>query len=87
VDHDGYLRFGIPSEYGAGASEAVRGIVQHGLPRQQLLSDTLRMGDIERALLEWRSLLRHIAHAPAYAWERWTMLQDAARKTLSELPG
>lgn len=86
ADHEGYLRFGIPSEYGAGASEAVRGIVQHGLPRQQLLNETLRMGDIERALLEWRSLLRHIAHAPAYAWDRWKALQDTAQKTLAALP-
>lgn len=83
ADHEGYLRFGIPSEYGAGANEAVRGIIQHGLPRQQLLSDTLRMGDIERALLEWRSLLRHIAHAPAYEWPRWEALKTAARDTLS----
>lgn len=87
ADYEGYLRFGVPTEYGAGASEALRGIVQHGLPRQQLLSDTLRMGDIERAILEWRSLLRHIAHAPAHEWDRWEALQKAARNTLEKLPG
>jgi hypothetical protein len=85
ADYEGYLRFGVPTEYGAGASEAVRAIVQHGLPRQQLLNETLRMGDIERALLEWRSLLRHIAHAPAHAWERWEALQKTARATLEKL--
>jgi superfamily II DNA/RNA helicase len=85
ADYEGYLRFGVPAEYGAGASEAVRGIVQLGLPRQQLLSDTLRMGDIERALLEWRSLLRHVAHAPAHDWPRWEALQTVARATLAQL--
>jgi superfamily II DNA/RNA helicase len=86
ADHEGYLRFGIPADYGAGASEAVRGIVQHGIARQQFLSETLRMGDIERALLEWRSLLRHIAHAPAHTWERWGQLQEAARRMLTSHP-
>jgi hypothetical protein len=37
------------------------------------------MGDIERALLEWRSILRHIAYAPEYDWERWTELKNAAK--------
>ncbi len=82
ADYDGYLRFGMPSEYGAGASEAVRGIIQLDTPKQQLLTETLRMGDIERALLEWRSLLRHIAYAPAYDWDRWTTLQATARQLL-----
>jgi hypothetical protein len=85
ADYEGYLRFGVPADYGAGASEAVRGIVQHGLPRQQLIGEMLRMGDIERALLEWRSLLRHVAHAPAHDWPRWEALQTAARTTLAQL--
>jgi hypothetical protein len=29
-------------------------------------------------LIEWRSLLRHIAAAPEYDWERWSALQRAA---------
>lgn len=86
ADHEGYLRFGIPTEYGAGASEAIRSIVQLGLPRQELLSETLRMGDIERAMLEWRSLLRHIAHAPSYPWTRWEELQGSAKQMLATLP-
>jgi hypothetical protein len=79
ADYDHYLQMGTPADYGAGASEAVRGIEQLGLPKQQWLSETLRMGDIERALLEWRSILRHIAHAPEYDWERWTELKNAAK--------
>jgi hypothetical protein len=29
--------------------------------------------------LEWRSLLRHVAHAPPYEWDRWETFQAAAR--------
>ena len=82
ADHDGYLRMGIPSDYGAGASEVVRAIEQLEVPKQHWLSETLRMGDIERALLEWRSLLRHIAHAPEYEWERWMQLKERAKQLL-----
>jgi hypothetical protein len=64
ADFDGYLRFGIPCDYGPGAAEVVRSIVEHRIGSHRLLSETVRTGDIERAVLEWRSLLRHIAHAP-----------------------
>lgn len=82
ADHEGYLRFGVPCEYGAGVSEAIRAIIEQGTPKQQLISESLRMGDIERALLEWRSLLRHIAHAPAYDWDRWESLRQIAMQKL-----
>jgi len=86
ADHPGYLEFGIPTEYGAGASEALSGIIEAGVPKAQFLSDTLRIGDIERALLEWRSLLRHIAHAPEYPWERWTDLKSLAKTAVDWVP-
>jgi hypothetical protein len=79
ADYSGYLEFGIPIPYGAGASEAIRGIVQHRRAKHEFLSETLRLGDIERALLEWKSLLRHVAHAPSYLWERWETFKSAAR--------
>lgn len=77
-DVEGYLQMGVPIDYGAGASEALRGIVELGLPRQKLLTEALRLGDIERALIEWRSLLRHLIHAPEYDWPRWQELKSAA---------
>jgi hypothetical protein len=79
ADYPGYLEFGIPTSYSAGASEVIRGIVQLRRGKPEFLSETLRLGDIERALLEWRSLLRHTAHAPPYPWERWEEFQAAAR--------
>jgi len=29
--------------------------------------------------MEWRSLLRHIVHAPDLEWDRWRQLKEAAR--------
>lgn len=82
ADHDGYLRFGIPDDYAYGACEAIRNIVVHGTGKQQLLTETLRMGDIERAILEWHSLLRHIANAPNDSWDRWIALKGACDQRL-----
>jgi hypothetical protein len=79
ADHPGYLEFGLPTTYCAGASEVIRGIVEQRRGKQEFVSEVLRLGDIERALLEWHSLLRHAAHAPAHPWDRWTALQSAAR--------
>jgi hypothetical protein len=45
----------------------------------------LRHGDVERALMEWRSLLRHIAAAPDLELERWRALQIAARELLDRV--
>jgi len=80
ADHPGYLDMGVPVNYGAGASEVVRGIVEHGSSRQKLLTNSLRPGDIERALVEWRSLVRHIALAPDHPNPRWTALKVACAK-------
>ena len=79
ADLPGYLEMGVPPQYGAGASEAIREIIVHGVPRAKLLTETLRQGDIERAIIEWRSLLRHIVSAPEYDLARWRELKDAAR--------
>jgi hypothetical protein len=75
---------GVPVNYGAGASEAVREIVVFGSPKQKLLTESLRPGDIERALVEWRSLVRHIALAPDYSNPRWIALKQACAKYSEE---
>ena len=80
ADYPGYLEMGVPVNYGAGASEVVREIVEHRVPKQKLLTESLRPGDIERALAEWRSLVRHIALAPDYPHERWKALKEACAK-------
>ncbi len=78
ADIEGYLTMGVPVEYGAGASEIVREMVEHGSGIGRLQSEALRAGDIERAIIEWRSVLRHVALAPDYDWDRWRELRAAA---------
>ncbi len=70
---------GVPVHYGAGASEVIREVVTSPNGRYKITSESLRHGDVERALMEWRSLIRHIAAAPDLEWERWRALQAAAR--------
>src|SRR5260370_31080346 len=72
----GYLELGLPIAYGSGASEVVRDLGEHQIGRHKLVNDNIRHGDIERALTEWRSLLRQIVQAPNYQWERWKKLQQ-----------
>ncbi|MBA2271826.1 MAG: DEAD/DEAH box helicase [Chthoniobacterales bacterium] len=80
ADHPGYLEMGTPVHYGSGASEVIREVVANPGARYRLTNELLRSGDIERALMEWRSLLRHIIHAPALEWERWKTLKAAAAR-------
>ena len=79
ADHPGYLEMGTPTQYGSGASEVIREVATNPAARSRHTTDSLRAGDIERALMEWRSLLRHIVHAPDLEWERWRALKAAAR--------
>ncbi|MDQ6626780.1 MAG: DEAD/DEAH box helicase [Verrucomicrobiota bacterium] len=79
ADHAGYLEMGTPVHYGSGASEVIREVVANPGSRYRLTNDALRSGDIERALMEWRSLLRHIVNAPDLEWDRWRALKTAAR--------
>ena len=84
ADLPGYVDMGVPLDYGAGASEVVRAIVEQGASRTRLLTESLRQGDLERALVEWRSLLRHIIWAPAYDLPRWQALKTAAAQMLEK---
>jgi len=72
----GYLENGVPLKYGAGAEQIVA--------KQGWISDLLGAGDIDRVIIEWRSLLRQIAHAPDLEWRRWRALQAMARTILNE---
>ncbi len=84
ADYPGYLTMGVPVHYGAGASEVVRALVADPRCKHKLTNELLRHGDIERALVEWRSILRHIVIAPAYPLSRWTELKAAAKELLDK---
>jgi hypothetical protein len=86
ADHPGYLEMGVPVHYGNGAARVVREIVEHRGSPHDFTAGDLHPGDIERALLEWRSLLRQVAQADGPDWDRWRELQRAARALLASAP-
>ena len=80
----GYLENGVPPKYGAGAGPVVAGVHRDPLSKQGWVTELLGAGDIDRIIIEWRSLLRRIAHAPELDWARWKKLQETARAILQE---
>jgi hypothetical protein len=90
----GYLENGVPPKYGAGAEQVVASVHKDPSSKHAWVRDLLGPGDIDRVIIEWRSLLRQIAHSPDLDWPRWRALQGLARTilndtqspTLTELP-
>jgi hypothetical protein len=80
----GYLENGVPPKYGAGAEQIVASVHKNPLAKQAWITDLLGTGDIDRVIIEWRSLLRQIAHAPELDWPRWRALQAMAKTILNE---
>jgi superfamily II DNA/RNA helicase len=81
-DCQGYLKGGLPEEYGEGAMEVLQN-------RQKFLqeikeSSDLHSGDIERVEIEWKSLLSLIAYAPVLPLARWQELQQLAKQVVGE---
>ncbi|MEM9024908.1 MAG: hypothetical protein AAGB22_14270, partial [Bacteroidota bacterium] len=82
----GYLNRGVPDDYGDGAAEVLQEVRKNPGFRHTLDDEEFSPGDLERASLEWRSLLNHITHLPDYEWDRWADLKKAAGKTLGKQP-
>lgn len=80
----GYLENGVPPDYGSGVEAIVAAAHRHPESKELWVTDKLGVGDIDRAIIEWRSTLRQIAHAPGLDWDRWQGLQALARQTLDE---
>ena len=80
----GYLENGLPPEYGAGAEQIVESIHRDPHSKKMWCTKFIGEGDIDRAIIEWRSLLRRTAHSPSLDWARWTDLQERAKKILEE---
>ena len=81
-DCRGYLKGGLPEEYGDGAMEVIR-------DRKKFLTEfaensDLHSGDIERVDIEWKSLLSLIAFAPQLKLHRWLELQKMARQIIGD---
>jgi hypothetical protein len=80
----GYLENGVPPGYGAGVEQVVAAVHKNPLDKQRWVSAVLGDGDIDRAIIEWRSLLRQTVNASALDWARWTAFQAMARAILDE---
>jgi hypothetical protein len=80
----GYLENGLPPKYGAGAEQIVASVHKNPLSKHAWITDLLGAGDIDRIIIEWRSLLRRIIHSPDLEWARWRELQALARSVLNE---
>jgi hypothetical protein len=82
--YPGYLENGLPPKYGSGADDVVESVHRNPLAKHSWITDILGAGDIDRVIIEWRSLLRQIAHAPELDWPRWRAFQAMARTILNE---
>lgn len=80
----GYLENGLPPKYGFGAETVVRTVHHNPAAKHTFITDVSGPGDIDRVIIEWRSLLRQISHAPTLEWPRWKALQAMARTFLEE---
>ncbi|MEQ2007276.1 MAG: DEAD/DEAH box helicase [Limisphaerales bacterium] len=80
----GYLDNGVPPEYGAGAEEIASDVHKDPDGKNGWATDFLGIGDIDRMIIEWRSVLRQIAHAPDMEWPRWEALKDRVKSILRE---
>ena len=85
---EGYLREGLPAGFGEGCAEALKGFALHGkIPPVDADGHGPGQGDLERAVLEWRSTLQLIAHGPAHPSPRWQQLRAAAQDVLGRIAG
>jgi len=80
----GYLENGVPPRYGSGAERIVSAIHKDPASKPRWITEFLGVGDIDRIIIEWRSLLRQVAKAPPLDWPRWTALQAMAKGILNE---
>ncbi|MSR43673.1 MAG: DEAD/DEAH box helicase [Pedosphaera sp.] len=80
----GYLENGLPPQYGSGAESVVAAAHKNPAAKHAWVTEILGAGDIDRAIIEWRSHLRQISHAPVLDWPRWTGLQALAKRILKE---
>ncbi len=80
----GYLESGVPLKYGAGAEQVVASVHKDPSSKHGWVTELLGPGDIDRVIIEWRSTLRQISHAPDLDWPRWRELQRRAKEILNE---
>ncbi|MGY8693281.1 MAG: DEAD/DEAH box helicase, partial [Verrucomicrobiia bacterium] len=53
--YDGYLKHGLPLQYGEGAAEVIASSLSDPKKSRELFDDRLKPGDLQRVRLEWQS--------------------------------
>ena len=82
---DGFLRDGMPINYGSGGTEIVRSLRAKNYVPMQGLEEYVHRGDVDRLLIEWKSLLRQVANAGSETdWPRWTEFQALCRNEFAQ---
>jgi hypothetical protein len=82
---DGFLADGVPVNYGAGGAEIIRALRTKKYVPMQGLEEQVHRGDVDRLIIEWKSVLRQVAGAPAdAAWPRWTEFRQLCRGELEQ---
>jgi hypothetical protein len=82
---DGFLADGVPVNYGAGGAEIIRALRTKKYVPLQGLEEQVHRGDVDRLIIEWKSLLRQVAGAPGdAAWPRWTEFRELCRTELEQ---
>ena len=82
---EGFLNDGVPVNYGTGGAEIVRTLRAKKHVSLEGLEEQVHRGDVDRLLIEWKSLLRQVAGAGAEAsWPRWTAFQELCRAELEQ---
>lgn len=81
---EGYLEQGVPPEYGAGAEIIAQDVHHDPFGKDSWATEFLGVGDIDRMIIEWRSILRQVMHSPDLEWPRWMALKERARAILRE---
>ncbi|HXG47607.1 MAG TPA: DEAD/DEAH box helicase [Methylomirabilota bacterium] len=84
VSAPGYLENGVPPRYGSGAEQIVAAIHKDPFSKSRWVTEFLGAGDIDRIIIEWRSLLRQISRAAPLEVPRWRAFQAMAAGILAE---
>jgi hypothetical protein len=82
----GVLREGLCPGYGENTREALELRERDGVEAVRRFCPDVAPGDLERARLEWLSLMRHILRVNPPTSPRWPDLVDAVRKQTKILP-
>jgi superfamily II DNA/RNA helicase len=82
---DGFIADGVPVSYGAGGAEIVRELRAKNHVPMEGLGDQVHRGDVDRLIIEWKSLLRQVARAaPDASWPRWAQFQELCRNEFAQ---